>query len=106
MKSQSFNALEMARQALARRAVFFSDDRIPIFESQGLRIYLSRFRELLLMTAVNGDPNKAERIGLGYYSPYSDWVVDLDQATYQRWAARAMRLTHTEENEQCMTILS
>jgi hypothetical protein len=99
-----FNALEMARQALARRAVFFSDDRIPIFESHDLCVYLSRFRELLLLTAVNGDPSRAERIGLGYYSPYSGWVVDLDQATYRRWAARAMRLAHTKENEQCMTI--
>jgi hypothetical protein len=104
MKPQSFNALEMARQALARRAALFPDEKLTIHERHGLRIYLSRFRELLLLTAVNGDPSRAERIGLGYYSPYSGWVVDLDQATYRRWAARAMRLAHTKENEQCMTI--
>jgi hypothetical protein len=99
MKPGTFNALEMARQALARRAVPFPGEEVTIYQRNGLRIYLSRFHELLLMTAVNGDPTKAERVGIGYYSVYNGWVVDLDEATYKRWTDRAMRLAHPTYKE-------
>ncbi len=105
MKLEAFDILGLARQAVAGRVAAFPDEKLTIFESRGLRIYLSRFRELLMMTAVNDDPTQAERVGIGYYSVYSGWVVDLDQATYQRWVARAERLAHPshEERERCTT---
>jgi hypothetical protein len=99
MKPGTFNPLELARQAMAGRASCFPDDKMTILNSPSLRVYLSRFRELLLMTAVNGDPTKAVRVRIGYFSVYSGWVVDLDAAAYQRWAARAMRLAHTPHEE-------
>ena len=87
---------ELAKDAVAARSTGFPQECLTIFENCKLRVYISRYQQLLLMDAVNGDPKQAERVRIGYLSPYQGWVFNLSQTDYRQWAARAKKLVETE----------
>ena len=87
---------DLARDAVAARSTGFPQECLTIFENPKLRVNISRYQQLLLMDAVNGDPNQAERVRIGYLSPYQGWVFSLSQTEYRQWAARAKKLVETE----------
>ena len=89
------NLYDLARDAVAARATGFPEESLTIFQTSKLRVNLSRFSHLLMMTAVNGDPAQAERVRIGFLSVYRGWVFDLSQSDYRQWAARAKQLVGT-----------
>jgi hypothetical protein len=70
----------------------FPDEIVTLFESGRLRITLRRYQDLILMTAVNSDPARAEQIQVGQLSPRTGWIFTLERRAYEKWAERAKRL--------------
>lgn len=84
---------ELAQQAVnERKKQWPGGETVTVWESKRLRVRLSTYQGLILMDAVNGDPTKAERVRVGYYSPHTGWTWTLTEADYESWAARSKRL--------------
>jgi hypothetical protein len=90
--AQRKSIFELAREAVEARADRFPDEIVTLFESGRLRVTLRRYQDLILMTALNSDPARAEQIQVGQLSPRRGWTFSLERRAYEKWAERAQRL--------------
>ena len=90
--SERKSIFELAREAVEARASCFPDEIVTLFESARLHITLSRYQDLILMTAVNSDPTRAEQVQVGLLSLRRGWTFSLERRASQWWAERAKRL--------------
>ena len=98
-KNDSTTIYERAKAAVEARAAQFPADSVMVWESDALKIYISRGDGELEMTAVNGNPRKAARVQVGHLDPMTGWRFTLNHYSYSDWAKRAAKLAGQPEPE-------